>query len=229
MSSGRIPSVEGGIQPTIVDAKGDLIVATAADTVSRLAVGSNDQVLTADSSTATGLKWAAVPVAAKSWTLLNAGGTALTGAQTITVSGISGKEDIMVVISGASSASASSFIYVRPNGISASYVYAGHYLEWSGTYGAANFNGTATTSGTGILIAKMSTTAANALSGATTISGCSSTGNKAFVSVGSGDGGSGHSSVSLNGFIPASAAITSIDVYSSVGNFDAGTVYVYGA
>ena len=59
MSSGRIPSVEGGIQPTIVDAKGDLIVATAADTVSRLAVGSNDQVLTADSSTATGLKWAA--------------------------------------------------------------------------------------------------------------------------------------------------------------------------
>lgn len=59
MSSGRIPSVEGGIQPTIVDAKGDLIVATAADTVSRLAVGSNDQVLTADSTTATGVKWAA--------------------------------------------------------------------------------------------------------------------------------------------------------------------------
>jgi hypothetical protein len=59
MSSGRIPSVEGGIQPTIVDAKGDLIVATAADTVSRLAVGTNDYVLTADSSTSTGLKWAA--------------------------------------------------------------------------------------------------------------------------------------------------------------------------
>lgn len=60
MSTGRLPSVDGGIQPTIVDAKGDLIVATAADTVSRLAVGSNDQVLTADSSTSTGLKWATV-------------------------------------------------------------------------------------------------------------------------------------------------------------------------
>ncbi len=48
------------IQPTIVDAKGDLIAATAADTVSRLAVGANNTVLTADSSTATGLKWAAV-------------------------------------------------------------------------------------------------------------------------------------------------------------------------
>jgi len=47
------------INPTIVDAKGDIIAASAADTVARLAVGANDTVLTADSSTATGLKWAA--------------------------------------------------------------------------------------------------------------------------------------------------------------------------
>jgi len=59
MTTGRIPSIEGGIQPTIVDAKGDIIAATAADTPARLAVGANDTVLTADSSTATGLKWAA--------------------------------------------------------------------------------------------------------------------------------------------------------------------------
>ena len=58
MTVGRIPSVEGGIQPTLLDAKGDLIAASAADTPQRLAVGSNNQVLTADSSTATGLKWA---------------------------------------------------------------------------------------------------------------------------------------------------------------------------
>ena len=57
MSIGRVPGATG-IQPSIVDAKGDLIVATAADSVNRLAVGSNDQVLTADSTTATGLKWA---------------------------------------------------------------------------------------------------------------------------------------------------------------------------
>ncbi len=43
----------------IFDAKGDLPVGTAADTSARLAVGTNGQVLTADSTTATGVKWAA--------------------------------------------------------------------------------------------------------------------------------------------------------------------------
>lgn len=51
-------NVSNTISNTLVDAKGDLLVGSAADTVSRLAVGSANQVLTVDSSTATGLKWA---------------------------------------------------------------------------------------------------------------------------------------------------------------------------
>ena len=70
------PTSEAVILDAIVDAKGDIIAATAADTISRLAVGANDTVLTADSAQATGLKWA------------TAGGTldaAYTGGQDITV------------------------------------------------------------------------------------------------------------------------------------------------
>lgn len=48
------------IQNTIVDAKGDLITATAADTPARLAVGTNGQVLIADSTQSTGLRWGSV-------------------------------------------------------------------------------------------------------------------------------------------------------------------------
>jgi len=43
---------------TAIDAKGDLVPGTGADTFSRLAVGANGTVLTADSAEATGLKWA---------------------------------------------------------------------------------------------------------------------------------------------------------------------------
>lgn len=66
MTVGRIPSVEGGIQPTLLTAKGDLISATAASTVAVLPVGTNAQILVADSTASTGLKWA-TPVSTPSF------------------------------------------------------------------------------------------------------------------------------------------------------------------
>lgn len=53
-------ALDGAVAKSIVDAKGDIIVATASDTVSRLAVGSNGQALIADSNEAAGVKWSAV-------------------------------------------------------------------------------------------------------------------------------------------------------------------------
>lgn len=52
------PSDIGAISAGLVDAKGDLIVASGADTPARLAVGSDGFVLTADSTQASGVKWA---------------------------------------------------------------------------------------------------------------------------------------------------------------------------
>jgi hypothetical protein len=45
------------IQNSIVDAKGDIVAASANDTPARLAVGSNGETLVADSSTSTGLRY----------------------------------------------------------------------------------------------------------------------------------------------------------------------------
>jgi hypothetical protein len=56
--TGPIPVVTNTMA-TAVDAKGDLIVGTGADTFARLAVGTNGHTLVADSVEATGLKWAA--------------------------------------------------------------------------------------------------------------------------------------------------------------------------
>lgn len=60
MSTGRLGAGDTAIQPTIVDAKGDLIVGVSADTVARLAAASTaGYLLTTDSAESTGLKWAA--------------------------------------------------------------------------------------------------------------------------------------------------------------------------
>jgi hypothetical protein len=58
-STGLEWAADEGIPASLLDAKGDLIVASADNAAARLAVGANDTVLTADSAAANGVKWAA--------------------------------------------------------------------------------------------------------------------------------------------------------------------------
>jgi len=73
------------IQNAIVDAKGDLIAASAADTPARLAVGTNGQVLTADSTASTGLAWASP--SSGSMTLLASGSFSSSALSLTSISG----------------------------------------------------------------------------------------------------------------------------------------------
>ena len=83
------------IANTLFDAKGDILVATAADTPGKITVGTNGQYLQADSSTATGLTWSTV----SGYSAPTLGSTSIASGTTVTT--ISGMTDI--VLNGAGS------------------------------------------------------------------------------------------------------------------------------
>jgi hypothetical protein len=56
----------GSISKSIIDSKGDLIVGLSSDTPSKLSIGSNNFVLTADDSQTLGVKWSSLPSATTS-------------------------------------------------------------------------------------------------------------------------------------------------------------------
>jgi len=85
----------GGIPETIVDAKGDMLVATAADTVVRLPVGNDGEILMANSDATEGVAWT-VNYADKVYVYVkNSTGTTLVKGATVYISGSDGNNALV--------------------------------------------------------------------------------------------------------------------------------------
>jgi hypothetical protein len=208
--------------------KGDLLGYST--TPARLAVGANNTVLTADSAEATGLKWA-VPAGAANFTLLNSGGTSLSGSTT-TISGISGMDKIMVLISGASSTNVGATLQLRLNtDTGANYYNYGAQLEFGSTYSNSIGQVTGNFAETGVNVGKMSTNAGSVATGYVFINGCNTSGQKMFQGIGATNTSSGSDQIHsyVGGYYSSSSTISSISLRLNTGTFDAGTVFVYAS
>lgn len=218
-------NANAAIAKTIVDAKGDIIAATAADTVARLAVGANDTVLTADSSTATGLKWAtpsAGGFTAIATTTLN------NTATSYTYSSLGSYKHIVIVGTGLQSANAgTSDLALEFNGDTGSNYYWTNVGQDAGTVSGQSFTAArivfprtyGATGDTSIRFGSFIITIP--LYGSNQYK-------QAHGTCASFNGGTGKN-YSVGGYWNSTSAITSIKLYeTSSSNFKAGTFTVYG-
>jgi len=206
------------IQNAIVDAKGDLIAATAADTPARLAVGTNGQVLTADSTAATGLAWATAT--SGGMTLIST--TSLTGT-TVTLNSFSGYKDLQLVVLGAYGSNQITF-HARFNGDSGN-----NYYESLNVVGTGEAVRNKATLGDGLSSSSTNVTLRNY--SVLNVQRYAESGGKPYQ-VNSGYTYWSNTAIEYvqmtNNVYASSTAITSIDLYMSSGNFSGGTAYLYG-
>jgi len=206
------------IQNAIVDAKGDLISATAADTPARLAVGANGTVLTADSAEATGLKWASPSVAPKGYVLFST--TTMTGAATITVSGISDKSSLFILLEGVG-AGVSEDVSLKINNTSGVYKNAGIKIESNGDTAVPYLQ-------SAVNLFRLSSNGSSVGYATVWIDGANTTDAKIYQVIGQATaaGGTGQEGFTYMGRSTEAATVSSI-VVSATSNFDAGTMYIF--
>jgi hypothetical protein len=202
--------------------EGDLLVGGTSNIFEPLPIGANGTVLTSNGTTAS---WGTAAAAPDNFTLINAGGTALTGAATITVSGISGKNRLWIYVTAASSANASSNFSIRFNSDSATN-YRQNGITGNGAPSIFRKNDTAATE---YYFASSGNNAANAVALQMSVDGTNSAGIKTIQSFSWADGTTTNEFGAIGGFYIGTSTISSVSVISSSGNFDAGTIFVYGA
>jgi hypothetical protein len=201
------------IQNAIVDAKGDLIGATAADTPARLGVGTNGQVLTADSTAATGLAWA-TPSSGGGMTLLST--TSLSGATT-TISSISQSyKTLFVIVVAMTNSTADGRFRVAWN--------TDKYFFMSGTSNSTAYQIDNSFLSPNVNTSRTETNNAFALEINNYTDGTN--GMKPVQAYGF--TGSSSTSFNLGGSAFNASALTSLSFSNTGGNWSGGTVYIYG-
>jgi hypothetical protein len=126
-------------------AKGDLVAGSATNDAAVLAVGADDTVLTADSSEATGLKWAAA--SGGGMTLLST--TATTSGASVTISGISGSYKNLLVIGTGITSSNNTDSSFRFNSNTSS-VYSAYNINYINTSLTGNVSNSTLISGSAV-------------------------------------------------------------------------------
>jgi len=203
---------------------------STANTNTRLPIGTSGQVLAVSGGVPA---WTTPAGAGANFTLINAGGTAMSGSSTVTVSGISGMDKLFIWMYNGSSVSTSINVTLRINADSGAsqYSYAGSLQESATTYSGGNFTGrSAYSADSSFPVCKQSNTATNEFFAGITILGSNSSGKK-VIQLDSGIGGTGSGGICYNisGIYNGTSTVSSISIISSSGNFDDGTIYVYGS
>jgi len=212
----------GAIAKSIVDAKGDLIAATAADTVARVAVGTDGQVLTADSASTAGVKWATA-ASGGGWTELASG--SLSGSSLSLTSISSGYKNLQLVLRNWQNGS-TGYLNMRLNNLSSSsYSY----------FNLINQNATATTTavinGTSSICNYNSLQTGNANRGMiiNVFDYANTTANKHFTLESDYVRANGNQEALWNyGHVATTSAIDRIDLILDTGTWSAGTYVLYG-
>lgn len=212
----------GDATNTVIDVAGDLLYGSAADTLTRLPLGTAGQVLKVNSG-ATAPEWATAGAAAENFTLLNSGGTSLSGAN-VDVS-FTAQNVLFIRIDGAS-ATTDLALEIRPNNntTNANYYYAG-LTSTNGTITFGRINGNSNYFDFGRTF-----TNAGAITAYMFIYGANASGIKPvqYITYNTSSNASQTNQIQ-NGYFADSSTITSIRFSSSVSNFDGGAVYIYGA
>lgn len=209
------------IQNAIVDAKGDLIAATAADTPARLAVGTNGQVLTADSTASTGLAWA-TPASAGGQTLIST--TTLSGSSTTISATLTSYKHVLMVLKMIQ-ASGTTELRLRINADTGAN-YNTNIVRGIGT----TANGRSVQNGTAFLIGTISTGSAvrSAMNGDLNLYRVNDTNEIAGNWHVRNDDGTDYVGAVGVGAYDCTAGISSFTFLLDSGTFSAGTVYLYG-